>query len=235
MGGLVNTLRSWGDRASFEADRFMRQNRVRSEITKIKKDIETTYAELGRTVAATHQTGRLPDSAVIDNAVHRIEQLQRELQAKEAEALTVQNEKWVEDTLPSPQIIEGQAGYGQPSYPNTYPGPPVPPASPYSLPSGSYSQQPQQSYQQPVQSYEQPQQSYQPPVQQQSYQQPQQSYQPPTNQQPVPAAPPPATSVPNDTMTQAMSARHCLNCGAELRPNARFCPICGTPSSVANS
>lgn len=229
MSGIMGTLKGWGDRASFEADRFMRANRVRSDITKLKKDIEAAYAQVGHSVVEMHQTGRLPDATVIDEAVARIHQLERDLQTKEAEALNVQNEKWVEPTMPHPQVIEGQPVS---AFPNTYGGPPAPPPQPYALPTGSYAQQqPPQTYQQPQQTYEQPAQSYQPPAAQQSYQQPQQSYQQP----PVPPAPPPAAvSAPSDTMTQAMPIRHCSKCGTELRPAARFCPVCGTPAPLGN-
>lgn len=236
MGGLMGTLRTWGDRASFEADKFMRANRVRSDITRIKKEIEAAYAQIGHTVVEMHQTGRLPDSTVIDQAVGHIHQLERELQEKDAEALTIQGEKWEEPVAQQPQVIEGQRS-PQP-FPNTYGGPPVAPATPYALPTGSYGQQqPPQSYQQPAQSYQQPAQSYQPPAQEQHYEQPPQSYQQPavtpTAPPPTPptSPPAPATSV-SDAMTQAMPIRHCAKCGAELRPNARFCPVCGTPAPL---
>lgn len=241
MSGLMGTLKGWGDRASFETDRFMRANRVRSDITKLKKDIEAAYAQVGHSVVEMHQTGRLPDATVIDEAVGRIHQLERELQTKEAEALNVQNEKWVEPTMPHPQVIEGQPVS---AFPNTYGGPPAPAPQPYALPTGSYAQQQaQQTYQQPQQTYEQPAQSYQPPAAQQSYQQPPQSYQQPAvppppqvyQQPPVQPAPPPAAvSAPSDTMTQAMQIRHCSKCGTELRPAARFCPVCGTPVPQGN-
>jgi hypothetical protein len=241
MGGFVSTLRTWGDRASFEADRFMRANRVRSDITRLKKDIEAAYAQIGHSVVEMHQTGRLPDAAVIDEAVARIHQLERDLQMKDAEALNIQNEKWVEDAPhPQSQVIEGQQSPAP--FPNSYGGPPAPAPQPYALPTGSYAQQQQaQTYQQPPQSYEQPPQSYQPPATQQPYQQPAQSYQQPAVQPtsapatPLPPAPPPAAvSAPADTMTQAMPIRHCSKCGTELRPAARFCPVCGTPAPLGN-
>jgi zinc-ribbon domain len=236
MGGIMGTLKTWGDRASFEADRFMRANRVRSDITRLKKDIEAAYAQVGHSVVEMHQTGRLPAAAVIDEAVARIRQLERDLQTKEAEALNIQNEKWVEDAPhPHPQVIEGQ----QPApFANTYGGPPAPAPQPYTLPTGSYAQQqPPQSYEQPVQSYQQPMQNYQQPPQ--SYQQPAAM---PPNPAPqggrgegVPPAPPPvAVSASPDAMTQAMPTRHCSKCGAELRPTARFCPLCGTPAPLGN-
>ncbi len=238
MGGIVNTLKTWGDRASFEADRFMRANRVRSDITRLKKDIEAAYAQVGHSLVEMHQTGRLPEATLIDEAVARIHRLERELQTKEAEALNIQNEKWVEDAPhPQPQVIEGQQQ--PPPFHNNYGGPPAPAPQPYTLPTGSYAQQqPPQSYAQPVQSYQQPPQNYQQPPQ--SYQQP--AMPPIPNPPPqggrgegVPPAPPPAAaSAPPDAMTQAMPTRHCSKCGTELRPTARFCPVCGTPAPLGN-
>ncbi len=216
MGGFVSTLKTWGDRASFEADKFMRANRVRSEIQKLKKEIEAAYAEVGHRVVEMHQTGRLPETATIDAAVARIHQLERALQLKEAEAMNVQTEHWVEPS-PAVQVIEGG---GPPPPPNTYSGPP----QAYVLPSGSYDQQ--QAYQQPPQTYQQP---------TQSYEQPPQSYQPaptPPPPPPMPTPMPTANAPMPEPPTQALPTRHCATCGAELRPAARFCPTCGTPAPL---
>lgn len=230
MGGILNALRGFGDRASFEADRFMRTNRVKSDIGKLKKQIEGKYAEVGHTIIEMKRAGTSRiDFAEIERRSDEIAELERELKLKEAEILAVQNEKWEEtpefmemqgrqqEQVSGGQVVSGQgytlpaAGQGQAaSYPQSsgYNTPPNYPQAGTSYPTASGQALPMSS----VQTI--------PP--QPMAPQPQS-----TAVQPQPQPEPQAESF-SEPPTQKMDAPHCAVCGAGLRPGARFCQSCGT-------
>lgn len=257
MGGILDAIRGVTDRAGFEADRFMRANRVRSEISDLKKQVEAKYAEVGHLIVEMRRAGTSQiDLNEIERRSDEIGALERDLKLKEAEQLAVQNEKWEESAdyldqqqrkyeqqrqLPPHQAIPGQ-GYTLPPGGQTYQSP-------------TYNQMPQSHYSGPhiepgeafpVSSVQtvppHPQPQSQPPPQ------PQQA-QPPPMPQPAPQQPRPQTapfptpmpmSQPQPTQaqpqpepmveppTQKMDAVYCQVCGSALRVGARFCQSCGT-------
>lgn len=222
MSNFIDSLRKGIDRASFEADKIMRYNRVRAEAGRLSLQARDQMTVLGERTMALYAAGNLPVPELLDLA-REIADLQARAQQKEEEANTIQTEDWVEP-VPSTGGYT-PPGAGASGY--TPPGPQGPPASsPYQPPPAMHpaTYNPAPGYTPPI--------SSPPPAPYQSPPPP--SYPPPA----PPVAQPPAAHPPavaprlEDQGTRRVPAPtetdYCPNCGAPLRPHAAFCAQCGT-------
>jgi hypothetical protein len=119
---LLDQFRRGLDRASFEADRMMRYNRVKAEAARLRQQgRERTFA-LGEKALELYRAGTLPQMELGDIA-REIIALESRVEQKEKEATVIQAEEWV--------VPEGEAADGDPQIgAATGPAPqPVPPRS----------------------------------------------------------------------------------------------------------
>jgi hypothetical protein len=92
---IMDQFRRGLDRASFEADRLMRYNRVRAEAGRIRQQARERTLALGEKVLELHQAHNLTDPALLALA-REIGELNTRVDQKEAEATAIQKEDWVD-------------------------------------------------------------------------------------------------------------------------------------------
>jgi chromosome segregation ATPase len=95
MSGPVKRLPKWLDRAGFEADKLMRANRVRTEATRIRQQVDTRVQALGARVLELAASGTELDPALRD-IVDEVLVLQNDLARKEEEIKAINSEAWTE-------------------------------------------------------------------------------------------------------------------------------------------
>lgn len=119
---LIDQFRRGLDRASFEADRMMRYNRVKAEAARLRQQgRERTFA-LGEKALELYRAGTLPQMELGDIA-REITALEGRITQKEQEATVIQAEEWV--------VPEGDASDGDPQIgASTGPAPPPVPSRP---------------------------------------------------------------------------------------------------------
>lgn len=126
---LLNQFRRGLDRASFEADRMMRYNRVKAEAARLRQQgRERTFA-LGEKALEMYRAGTLPQAELGDIA-REIITLASRIEQKEQEATVIQAEEWVPPEGEAPADGDPQIGA------STGPAPPVVPP-PAATPSAS--------------------------------------------------------------------------------------------------
>src|SRR4051794_14400600 len=102
---LLDQFRRGLDRASFEADRMMRYNRVKAEAARLRQQgRERTFA-LGEKALALYRAGT-PSTADLGDIAREIITLEARIEQKEQEATVIQAEEWV--------VPEGEAADGDP-------------------------------------------------------------------------------------------------------------------------
>ncbi len=121
---LLDQFRRGLDRASFEADRMMRYNRVKAEAARLRQQgRERTFA-LGEKALALYRAGAVAVSDLGDIA-REIIALEARIEQKEQEATVIQAEEWV---VPEGEAPDGDPQIGASTGPAPQPVPPRPPA-----------------------------------------------------------------------------------------------------------
>jgi hypothetical protein len=92
---IMDQFRRGLDRASFEADRLMRYNRVRAEASRIRQQAREQTHALGEKVLELYQANDLPVPALRDLA-RAVMELNERVDRKEDEAALIQKEEWVD-------------------------------------------------------------------------------------------------------------------------------------------
>ena len=92
---FMESLRKGLDRASFEADKLMRYNRVRAEGARLHGQATDKTRSLGEKALALYRSGALEPAELVDLAREAAD-LQDQARLKEDEATAIQNEAWVE-------------------------------------------------------------------------------------------------------------------------------------------
>ena len=123
MTSFMDSLRRGLDRASFEADKLMRYNRVRGEAVRVQTQSQEQVHELGERALALYAAGTLHNSELTDLA-REITDLRERARQKEAEAAAIQGEVWIEPPMPP----------AMPGAPPPAPGPSVAPVAPAAPP-----------------------------------------------------------------------------------------------------
>jgi hypothetical protein len=91
---LLNQFRRGLDRASFEADRMMRYNRVKAEAARLRQQSRERTFALGEKALEMYRAGTLPQAELGDIA-REIITLGSRIEQKEQEATVIQAEEWV--------------------------------------------------------------------------------------------------------------------------------------------
>jgi hypothetical protein len=119
---LLDQFRRGLDRASFEADRMMRYNRVKAEAARLRQQgRERTFA-LGEKALEMYRAGTLPQMELGDIA-REIIALESRITQKEQEATVIQAEDWVP---PAEDAADGDPQIGASTGPAPQPVPPRP-------------------------------------------------------------------------------------------------------------
>jgi hypothetical protein len=122
---LLDQFRRGLDRASFEADRMMRYNRVKAEAARLRQQgRERTFA-LGEKALELYRVGTLPQMELGDIARELIA-LEDRIAQKEKEAGVIQAEEWI---VPEGEAADGDPQIGASSGPAPQPVPPRPASS----------------------------------------------------------------------------------------------------------
>ena len=90
------------EQAKFEADKLMRINRLGSEISELTAEAEKATAAIGTKVMELRATGTL-QMPELDEMIERVEALNAQVAAKQAELETVRAEKF--EAPPAPQTV----------------------------------------------------------------------------------------------------------------------------------
>src|SRR5207244_2669952 len=101
MARAGKRIPKWLDRAGFEADKLMRLNRVRAEVTRITHQTEEKTQSLATKVLELAEAGKELDPelrAIVDE----IKTLQAQAGKKEGEIKAISAEVWVEPAPPGP-------------------------------------------------------------------------------------------------------------------------------------
>ena len=106
---IMDQFRRGLDRASFEADRLMRYNRVRAEAARIRQQTREQTQTLGEKVLELYQANDLPVPALRDLA-RAIAELNDRVERKEDEAALIQKEEWVDPEGADPAGGDPQPG-----------------------------------------------------------------------------------------------------------------------------
>src|SRR5438105_9774224 len=96
MAGQMKRLPKWLDRAGFEADKMMRTNRVRLEVTRLQEEAVGKTQALGEKMLELAAGGTELDPA-LQSIVGEIRALQAELAHKEDEIKAISSEMWAEE------------------------------------------------------------------------------------------------------------------------------------------
>lgn len=91
---LLDQFRRGLDRASFEADRMMRYNRVKAEAARLRQQARERTFALGEKALEMYRAGTLPQSDLGDIA-REIIALDSRIEQKEQEATVIQAEEWL--------------------------------------------------------------------------------------------------------------------------------------------
>jgi len=92
---IMGQFRRGLDRASFEADRLMRYNRVRAEAARLRQQSREQTQALGDKVLELYQANDLPAPALRDMA-RAVVELNERVDRKEEEAALIQKEEWID-------------------------------------------------------------------------------------------------------------------------------------------
>ena len=96
---ILDQFRRGLDRASFEADRLMRQNRVRAEAARLREQAEKQTLALGRQVLDAYRSHTLPLPDLAGPAGEVLD-LEARATEKDQEADAIQKEEWPDPTSP---------------------------------------------------------------------------------------------------------------------------------------
>jgi hypothetical protein len=96
MAGSIRRLPKWLDRAGFEADKLMRANRVRLEVTRLQDETVSRTQALGEKVMELAGGGMELDPA-LQPIVGEIMALHAELARKDEELRAINAEAWTEE------------------------------------------------------------------------------------------------------------------------------------------
>ncbi len=91
MMDFMGSLKRGVDRASFELDRFLRANRVKSQIGSLKAQRDEEMRLIGQRVLELHQQGE-PIHEDLRSRAERIAQIQAELAQRESELEAINRE-----------------------------------------------------------------------------------------------------------------------------------------------
>jgi len=101
--GLIRAIRRGATRAAFEADRLMRVNRARAEITALNSRIDEEHGLIGSRIVDLYQAGLLQHQE-LEPACQRVLQLRADAREKAADLSAI-----LEEAVP------GDAAAGQSS------------------------------------------------------------------------------------------------------------------------
>ncbi len=96
MAGPMKRLPKWLDRAGFEADKMMRVNRVRLELTRLEDEATAKTQSLGEKVMEISIAGTEVEAALAP-LVGEIRALRDEIARKEEEVKAINSEAWSEE------------------------------------------------------------------------------------------------------------------------------------------
>ena len=108
---IMDQFRRGLDRASFEADRLMRYNRVRAEASRLRQQAREQTQALGDKVLELYQANDLPAPALRDLA-RAIVELNERVDRKEDEAALIQKEEWIDPEGEGAEGGDPQPGAG---------------------------------------------------------------------------------------------------------------------------
>jgi len=129
MSDIFGRLKSSAEKVAFEADKMSRLSRARSEVDKLKAQLQADYAKLGEKYYTEHQSSGVTD-AEFDELCQAITDMQQQVDAKLAEVQMIDAETYGASVAqpaaqPAPTQAQPQVDPAQVS-----PTPPITPAAP---------------------------------------------------------------------------------------------------------
>jgi hypothetical protein len=128
MSDIFGRLKSGAEKVAFEADKMSRLSRAKSEVDKLKDQLQGQYAKLGEKYFTERQTGEVT-GVEFDELCQAITDLQQQVDAKLAEVQKIDGETYgaaavQPATQPAPAPVQPQVASPQPG-----PTPSAPPVS----------------------------------------------------------------------------------------------------------
>jgi hypothetical protein len=108
LSGLGYTIRKGLDRVSFEADKLLRTNRVKSESQRLQRQANKLMGEISEKVLELEaQEAELEPS--LQALVTQVRTIRKKLADKAKEVETIGGEAWIEPPPAEGQVLTGQA------------------------------------------------------------------------------------------------------------------------------
>ncbi len=108
LSGLGHTIRKGLDRVSFEADKMLRTNRVRSETQRLQRQSSKLMGEISEKVLELEAQGAELEPS-LQAMVNQVRAMRKKLADKAKEIESINSEVWIEPPPPESQILTGQA------------------------------------------------------------------------------------------------------------------------------
>ena len=106
LSGLSHTIRKGFDRVSFEADRLLRTNRVKSESQRLQRQANKMMGEISEKVLELEAEGAELEPS-LQAMVSEVRALRKKLAEKAREVEAISTEVWVEPPPPEAQVLTG--------------------------------------------------------------------------------------------------------------------------------
>ena len=108
LSGLGFTIRKGFDRVSFEADKMLRTNRVKSESQRLQKQANKLMGDISEKVLELEAEGAELEPS-LQALVNEVRALRKKLAEKAREVELISTEAWIEPPPPEAQVLTGQS------------------------------------------------------------------------------------------------------------------------------
>jgi hypothetical protein len=108
LSGLGHTIRKGLDRVSFEADKLLRTNRIKSESQRLQRQANKLMSEISEKVLELEAEGAELEPS-LQAMVNQVRSIRKKLAEKARDVEAINSEVWIEPPPPEGQDLTGQA------------------------------------------------------------------------------------------------------------------------------